>query len=141
MGDQQEKGDLRSQGAAMQGSDALTEPQRLWVEALRSGKYPQGRQALCHIDGDETVDFCCLGVACEVAIAAGLTVRVDTRFGGRRSYDGCSLFLPPTVAQWLGLADDNGACAGGSLSNRNDSGATFSDIADLIERRPRGLFA
>lgn len=33
-----------------------------WVEALRSGKYKQGKEALCF--GDK---YCCLGVLCEIA--------------------------------------------------------------------------
>ena len=32
-----------------------------WIAALRSGKYKQGRNALCK-DGK----YCCLGVACEI---------------------------------------------------------------------------
>ena len=34
-----------------------------WIEALRSGKYAQGKGALQTEDG-----YCCLGVACEVII-------------------------------------------------------------------------
>lgn len=33
-----------------------------WVEALRSGKYRQGRSTLKH-----SGSFCCLGVLCDVA--------------------------------------------------------------------------
>ncbi|MFO0452755.1 MAG: hypothetical protein ACK52I_29555, partial [Pseudomonadota bacterium] len=38
---------------------------KLWVAALRSGKYKQGRHALHSIkDNNET--FCCLGVLCDI---------------------------------------------------------------------------
>ena len=36
---------------------------RQWVEALRSGKYKQGRSALRNIDNE----FCCLGVLCDIS--------------------------------------------------------------------------
>ncbi len=34
-----------------------------WVEALRSGKYKQGRRALRNKDNE----FCCLGVLCDIS--------------------------------------------------------------------------
>jgi hypothetical protein len=39
-----------------------------WVRALRSGKYKQGRRALCKISGTKrpVKQFCCLGVLCEL---------------------------------------------------------------------------
>ena len=39
------------------------EARQLWIDALRSGDYEQTRETLCE-DGR----YCCLGVACEVAI-------------------------------------------------------------------------
>lgn len=56
-------------------NEELTEPQRLWVEALESGKYEQTKGLLCEIGIDEgefvvqktkPVGYCCLGVLCEV---------------------------------------------------------------------------
>jgi hypothetical protein len=38
------------------------EIKKRWVEALRSGKYRQGRERLRSTDND----FCCLGVLCDV---------------------------------------------------------------------------
>ena len=35
---------------------------RQWVDALRSGKYKQGRRALRNVDNE----FCCLGVLCDI---------------------------------------------------------------------------
>ena len=37
-----------------------------WLKALRSGKYKQGRGALCQIDKKGTESFCCLGVLCDL---------------------------------------------------------------------------
>lgn len=39
----------------------MTEPRKLWVEALRSGEYEQTNGALRYED-----KFCCLGVACDL---------------------------------------------------------------------------
>lgn len=36
---------------------------RQWVEALRSGRYKQGRKALRNIDDS----YCCLGVLCDIS--------------------------------------------------------------------------
>lgn len=44
-------------------TDIQKENTKAWVEALRSGNYPQGRLKLKRGDGC----YCCLGVACEVA--------------------------------------------------------------------------
>lgn len=47
---------------------------RQWVEALRSGKYKQGRSALRNIDNE----FCCLGVLCEISKD---TLNIDWELG------------------------------------------------------------
>src|SRR4051812_34484552 len=39
----------------------------IWVKALRSGEYKQTKGALHTADGA----FCCLGVACDLALKAG----------------------------------------------------------------------
>lgn len=45
----------------------------LWVKALRSGKYKQGRSALCTVVADpenpknKTKSYCCLGVLADIA--------------------------------------------------------------------------
>lgn len=43
---------------------------KLWVKALRSGLYKQGREQLQSSDG-----FCCLGVACDVLIPRAMQLR------------------------------------------------------------------
>ncbi|EJD67128.1 hypothetical protein BB65665_12991, partial [Bacillus sp. 916] len=43
-------------------SDAQKQNVRVWIEALRSKKYEQGKGFLKTIDNK----FCCLGVACDV---------------------------------------------------------------------------
>lgn len=73
----------------------------LWVEALESGDYQQVRDTLRSEWG-----FCCLGVACEVAMANGLDI--DVREGDNVwFYDGQADALPTSVQDWYGLDNTN----------------------------------
>lgn len=131
------------------------EHRQQWTAALRSGDYPQGKFALKTAEGN----FCCLGVACELAVAAGVTKRIDrkcncstadcTSGSGYENYDGnpVNSTLPDSVREWLGLE-----AAGGSLKEtvyfgdredenyatslaglNDDGGWTFAQIADLVD--------
>jgi hypothetical protein len=119
-----------------------------WIEALRSGKFSQTRERLA-----DTKGFCCLGVACEVAISNGVVIdkcEAGTMDGKKYfEYDGDSGELPGAVADWLGLNGENDygerypesnphlKSANGmkySASEWNDEmEANFPFIADLIE--------
>jgi len=115
------------------------EHRKLWVEALRSGKYQQAVDDL----RDRTGAMCCLGVACEIS--------------GLGRWDGCSYVtegdrhrgvLNPDsdMTNWLGLRSGAGAFGPSetgreSLAHLNDSGKTFAEIADIIESEPVGLIA
>lgn len=111
----------------------LNDNAKKWVAALRSGKYEQTNSQLMK-DGK----YCCLGVACEVAMEEGSIGHYD---GGRGS-------LPETVRIWLQLDTDSGRYISNLtpnttwyLVNDNDSlGKSFSEIADIIESEPEGLF-
>jgi hypothetical protein len=46
---------------------------KMWIDALLSGEYKQGRGALKYKNG-----YCCYGVLCDVAIKDGLKVEVKT---------------------------------------------------------------
>lgn len=135
--------------------DTLTPAQRQWVDALRSGEYKQTTHVLCRLDEEgEPVGFCCLGVACDLAVKAGVEVEVGT--GAHENYEGAHdetwpirtfgdsrTFLPLKVRDWLGLQHRGGEYHSGitsSLAAHNDSGETFGRIADIIESRPTGLF-
>jgi hypothetical protein len=117
-------------------SEQQKEHRKLWVEALRSGKYKQAQSCLRNHRGA----MCCLGVACEISGLGSFKsdgVFVDTE--GRSSDQN----LTPLVKSWLGLKGEGGAWGddGKSLWYRNDHGAPFSDIADIIESEPEGLIA
>ena len=122
----------------------LKEPVKLWLAALRSDEYRQGEAALHRTADDGGPDmWCCLGVACDVYLKAGGTLEVTKqRLQKRRrmSYDGDAVFLPRAVLKWLGLRTQTGSYASGSLVRANDKGVPFSEIADIIESEPEGLF-
>jgi len=115
------------------------ERRRLLAEALRSGEYKQGAGFLSR-DGK----YCCLGVACEVAIKSGLSVEVviDTGISPKVWYDNEAHYLPKSVQKFFGFTSPYGEYGPGrSLPGDNDTrGLTFSEIADLIESNPEGLF-
>jgi len=100
------------------------EIKKLWTDALRSGEYKQ-RALLLHMNDR----FCCLGVLCDLAIKQGLDVDMDRTQSNIFSYDGLDNVLPLSVIRWSGL-DSNGE----SLAALNDGGASFSEIADVIEQ-------
>lgn len=92
-----------------------------WLEALRSGKYKQGRGRLRQ--GDE---FCCLGVLCDISglgewigevETKGYSFKEDIRYGT----------LPRHMVPELSCKTSN------SLTGMNDSGKSFAEIADYIE--------
>lgn len=108
-----------------------------WVAALRSGNYRQ-TQGNLHDDAG----YCCLGVACEVALKAGLALDVSRSNDCLTGYDGHYCLLPNSVKAWLGLRTCTGSIDAVSLTDRNDTDRwSFSQIADLIESEPPGLFA
>jgi hypothetical protein len=127
------------------------------IKALRSGEYPQARQRLCSVDPEgNPVGYCCLGVACEVAMKHGIELEVKVEDLDRgagpskaRSYDGRWDYLPEKVRVAYGWKDDMGELSeivpvhkpsagahesGSALSYLNDRGASFAEIADVIEK-------
>lgn len=122
------------------------EVKKLWVDALRSGKYKQGQNALATYDLDtEGYAYCCLGVLCEVAREQGVDVEV-LEFGTEDDelylmYHRQHEILPSHIADWAGLDDQRAnftAIYGSmiiqtSLVERNDAGRTFDGLAEDIE--------
>lgn len=124
-----------------------------WVAALRSGRFPQGTGALTRFDGPEgTPRHCCLGVLCELALAASVPLRTRTQRWDddddeddddgpyERIYDDQANYPPPAVRDWAGLADrDPVVVYRGTpvrLSNLNDHvRLSFRDVANLIEEQ------
>jgi hypothetical protein len=113
----------------------------LWIAALESGEYKQGRGVLR--DGDA---FCCLGVLCDLH-------RKETGGGewlSKNEFDCLQLAIIPSsattyvssvpsnslwpVQSWAGLKSRDPSVAGSSLSYLNDNGSSFKEIAEIIRR-------
>jgi hypothetical protein len=107
-----------------------------WIEALRSGQYEQGRAHLCR---DEK--YCCLGVLCSL-VEPGTKREINTslQYNGVISWGDEVSWLPTHIKEKVGLRTECGDFADNSLTTLNDEGMSFSEIADLIESRPKGLF-
>lgn len=116
----------------------LNDNAKLWVAALRSGEYQQGMHVLHNCDNE----LCCLGVACILFQKVTGQLKVEKDAEGKSSYDGDETVLPQIVRNWLGLETINGfyACRSTSLTQQNDSGRSFAEIADVIESEPPELF-
>jgi len=103
---------------------------RIWIKALRSGRYKQTRNALRYNGG-----FCCLGVLCDL-------YRKDTGDGEWDyssfidSTGASSTVIPPRrVQRWAGLEDGNPLLGRELVATElNDRGRSFTFIADRIEK-------
>ncbi len=101
---------------------------RLWVDALRSGEYVQGK----HLLRDSADRFCCLGVLCNIHAQEHPKIAAAQNYPGR--YMGYMGDLPRPVYEWAGLDRNDPKIADNYLSLLNDNGRTFPEIADLIEK-------
>lgn len=112
----------------------LTENQKKWIAALRSGQFDQTTEEL----EDSYTNYCCLGVGSKVAEANGIQVHKNEN----GVLIGEDLTSQPEVRVWLGLysawgansiEDTNENC----LTNFNDIQCkTFEEIADILETVP-----
>lgn len=107
---------------------------RKWAEALESGAYQQATGAL----EQPGRGFCCLGVACRVAIDHGVPLRISSDGAGAITYDGHSGSLPTVVRAWLGLRDNTGTYRPtNNLATDNDNRHhDFKRIAQTIRTTP-----
>lgn len=118
-----------------------------WVNALRSGEYNQGGEKLRGANG-----YCCLGVLCDIY------AKEHNREWDFRGYDDDGdetnlhpmdywyfdeegEFLPKSVMKWAELetnnpilrVEDEEDVFADEVAHINDSGYSFSTIADLIQ--------
>ena len=107
---------------------------KIWVEALRSGKYEQTRGKL---KMDES--YCCLGVLCEISGLGKFSQKVRNGIISFVLPSGeiCRSTLPDEVLDWADMSDSlgnfNDSDVYATLSLLNDNGKTFLEIADIIE--------
>lgn len=98
--------------------------QTLWLAALRSGKYKQGRGRLRSADDK----YCCLGIACEVA---GMRAELEM---GRYIYyepDSSDYHLAYLGHDHAVRLEIDGLMP--TLAEMNDETASFAEIADFLE--------
>lgn len=115
-------------------SDVNSDDERLpaelkarWVDALRSGKYQQGRGWLrASWDSDGIHRYCCIGVLCDVVDPKGWQ---ENEGGVIRTHTGNNSTIPISVQAKTGLMRDRF----GPLYVMNDSGKSFAEIAEYIE--------
>jgi hypothetical protein len=105
-----------------------------WVEALRSGDYKQGRGYLCNA---RTIEFCCLGVACELIDKNVIRKELDGtvvkyRLDCESVFSKASMtMLSPELLDFVGLYRPHAA----DLAAMNDTGTSFAEIADYIQEK------
>jgi hypothetical protein len=92
-----------------------------WVEALRSGKYKQGREYLRTELSDGSYSYCCLGVLCDIR-------EVDLWNSLYPSYDDGEL-PNSTILDKVKLDFYTAQ----ELADMNDEGSSFGEISDWIE--------
>lgn len=94
-----------------------------WVAALRSGNYQQGQGSLRTENR-----YCCLGVLCEIT-GCRWRSEPDMFVALYKDSSTGSTYIPEQLREELGmsLVDEE------KLATRNDTGATFSELADVIE--------
>ena len=106
-----------------------------WIAALRSGKFQQGQKALREGDG-----LCCLGVICELLVESGDLTRQLARDGvqhysyglaGDDYFDRVTSYLHDRDSERFNLPP----AIQHALAALNDSGATFEEIANIIEEK------
>jgi hypothetical protein len=108
----------------------------IWVTALRSGKYEQGKEALRRSNDK----FCCLGVLCDLFQKE--TGRAEWEGGGiYYKMDNEAAYLISDVTEWSGMQstdgrfmyEDKGISIMNTLATLNDNGKSFEEIANVIE--------
>jgi hypothetical protein len=112
----------------------MNENAKKWVEALRSGKYEQASNALRSGNA-----YCCLGVACEISGIGEWDSDDRVSYAAYLEETGK---LPARVMDWLGIRDDVGGYNNGDncLTDDNDNGRSFTQIANIIEKYQDELF-
>lgn len=116
------------------------EVMELWVAALRSGKYEQGREFLRSLDNK----FCCLGVLCDVLKEPAAKSLIKSMACYAYGHTGNTGVLPFEVMNVSGMGDSTGTIkfkkGRVSLVDLNDGRRrSFKQIATYIERNWKKL--
>lgn len=112
-----------------------------WIEALRSGKYRQGKGYLFIDAPDDDVNgkaHCCIGVACDLIDHDGWINIAKDQFVADEFQD--EYIYDPVDTVWNRYSNDQLELpwlerdAAGKLADWNDHGVSFNQIADRIEQ-------
>lgn len=109
---------------------------KLWTAALRSGYYKQTSNKL-RGEFNGITSFCCLGVLCNLHAQAHPDIAACQPTTDE--YLGQFLTLPDEVRKWAGMTDVLGRFNNTTLASKNDNGASFNKIADLIDKHVKTL--
>ena len=112
--------------------------------ALRSGDYPQTTQALYRHQDEQRhpAGYCCLGVLTDLWLKAGHDEMVPDEYADDPHSSEISVWdntegcLSEPVKRWAGLDSTDPELRPGLHGNAvmiNDGGATFTEIADLLD--------
>jgi hypothetical protein len=105
----------------------MTENQKIWIAALRSGEYKQTRGKL---RSNDLTGYCCLGVACELSkLGTFCGIYYETTVPSESSNR--NTYIPVEVMKWLGITDWFKIKRLVQLNDIQDK--TFSEIADFVE--------
>lgn len=112
------------------------EVKALWLEALRSGRYQQGRGRLRTANPDGSSNYCCLGVLCDLYDK----VHGEDGWGKAEAphaveHEGRTGTPSSAVLAWAGLHDRYGSFDqdGESLVEVNDNSSDFAEVIEVIE--------
>jgi hypothetical protein len=108
-----------------------------WVAALRSGNYKQGTGELKNGKGE----FCCLGVLLDINGFKSKKTQDARNTFGDNSY---GAIVDLDIRKKCGIRSAHGEFVGDDgeatfLTRLNDSGKTFNQIADIIEKHWEAL--
>jgi hypothetical protein len=96
-----------------------------WLEALRSGKYQQGRGVLRRLNDT----YCCLGVLCDILGPTKWKPKFDGTTETVMGWNGEVTLLSVCELAEIELSSGNMF----DLVNLNDAGKSFVEIANYIE--------
>lgn len=106
-----------------------------WTDALRSGRYRQGRGYLRTTPiPNEDPQFCCLGVLCD--LHKDELIEDVNPYTAVQSYNGEESQLPQKLQDKFGISETGRlaeSITAKNLASLNDSGFTFDEIAEIIE--------
>ena len=111
------------------GKRAMPAEVKDWLTALRSGKFQQATGCLMDADGG----MCCLGLGTFILDEENWALINKPGSDNQKiyAYKRCYTGMPPAIFfKTYGISSDFGH----RLADANDSGASFHDIADMIER-------